>query len=355
MNHHKKILLHLKKTLFYLAILFFFVFGGSFFIYSENNFQISKKAKLIEGALSPHKDTYGGTVGIFTGKACPNAPSRPFAVMLSGDAEARPLSGIADADMVIEIPVIVNDITRYAAFYQCGQPKEIGSIRSARTPFIGLAKGYNAVLVHWGGEKDALEKLQNNIMDNVDAIINPFNAFWRKKGVPMPHDGFTSYENLFLAAKKLNYDFQSPLHTFFTFRKQGILNNSNEIITIGYPGKFSVSYHYVPKLNTYLRFKGGAPEQDYLTKKQIDVKNVLVAWANVYHTYSQYDNVEINGKEGRLRAFIGGNDIQGIWRKEASDKPLLFFDLKGKPIELEPGNIWVEVVGLEQKVDVMKL
>lgn len=348
----------IKKLVFSLIILVLFILGGSLLVHSENNFQILKNAKLIGSVLTPPQNTSPAGKGLLTGKACANASRRPFAVMLAGDPQARPLSGIADADMVVEIPVIVNDITRYAAFYQCGQPREIGSIRSARGPFIGIAKGYDAIFAHWGGEKDALSKLDNNIINNLDALINPFDAFWRKPGIPMPHDGFASYEKLKKSAMQLGYRLEKKDEEFFVFKKNTSTQNipsPHSIISIQYPGKFSASYHYAPELNSYLRSKGGAPEQDSLTKKQIEVKNVLVVWANIYHTYSQYDNVEIDGKEGRLRAFIGGEDIDGAWRKEAFDKPLLFFNSKGSPLELQPGNTWIEVLGLDQKVEVLPL
>src|SRR3989338_11344357 len=49
-----------------------------------------------------------------TAEPCNNALRRPIAVMLSGDTIARPLSGIAEADMVFEMPVITNTISASA-------------------------------------------------------------------------------------------------------------------------------------------------------------------------------------------------------------------------------------------------
>ena len=68
---------------------------------------------------------------LLNGIECENANRRPFAVMLAGDLEAWPLSGIAKADLVIEMPVVTGGITRYLAIYVCNNPTEIGSIRSA--------------------------------------------------------------------------------------------------------------------------------------------------------------------------------------------------------------------------------
>lgn len=350
----------------YLLILFFIIIGSVTLFRSDNSFEILKNSSYLGKVIEIEKKNSSQTTGLFTGEECSGAGNRPFAVMLAGDPEARPLSGISQADMVIEMPVVVNNITRYLAIYQCVSPREIGSVRSARGPFIGLAKGYGVVFAHWGGERDALDTLHRGIIENIDALGNPYAAFWRKKAVPMPHDGFTSYENLFLAAKKLNYDVQSPLRTFFTFKKSSTIpsewqndsnssNNLNKIITIGYPGIFNVSYQYKKERNAYLRFKGGTAEKDALTNDQIYVKNIVVMRAAIYPTYSQYDNVELDGKEGSLITFAGGREIKGIWRKKGFNEPLLFFDLEGKPLEFDRGNIWVQIVGLEQKVDVIKL
>jgi len=295
--------------------------------------------------------------GIFTGIECPGATTRPFAVMMSGDNVTRPLSGFASADMVVEMPVVVNDVTRYLAFYQCSEPEEIGSVRSARGPFIGVAKGYDAILAHWGGEHDALDQLRGGIIDNLDGLISPFNSFWRKNGIPMPHDGFTSYQRLFDASKQLGYRLESVVQdSLFTFKSSSPCPTCPEtVITIGYPGLFAVAYHYKPEINAYLRFKGGTPELDALTKQQIQTKNVLVVRAKIYHTYSQYAQVELDGKQGELQAFIGGKTYSGIWKKDSLASPLLFYDLQEKPLPLEPGTIWVQVVGLDQNVDVTPL
>ncbi len=107
---------------------------------------------------------------LITGLDCPGADVRPVAVMLASDPEARPLSGISQADMVFEMPVDPTGITRFMAVFQCEKPKEIGSIRSARNDFIPLAASLKTIYAHWGGEQGALEKLDNHIIDTLNAL-----------------------------------------------------------------------------------------------------------------------------------------------------------------------------------------
>ncbi len=346
----------MKNLLLSIGVLIFLGVIGLLFFYSERTFQIASTSAVFNELSFGDKKTRASTNGIFTGTPCQNASKRLFAVMLAGDPEARPLSGLSGADMVIEIPVSVDSITRYIAFYQCQMASEIGSVRSARSFFIGLAKGYDAILAHWGGEKDALHDLHSGVIDNLDALPNPSQAFWRKNGVPMPHDGFTSYENLLKASKKLNYHLDLRANDFFTFKENAETpSSSDSIITINYPGKFQTSYHYDPDENIYLRFKGGTKEIDALTGDQIKVKNVVVVKTSIYPTYSQYNEVELDGKEGELEAFIGGRVYKGKWTKEGFEKPLLFFDTNGKPLIFEPGTIWVQIAGKDQAVESIPL
>ena len=51
------------------------------------------------------------SISSITGLACSGADVRPIAVMLASDPEARPLSGISQADMVFEMPVDPTGIT----------------------------------------------------------------------------------------------------------------------------------------------------------------------------------------------------------------------------------------------------
>lgn len=77
---------------------------------------------------------YSAISGIPTTKEL--SERRPIAVMLGNDPVARPLSGLSKAEMVIEMPVLINDITRLMAVYQVNSPSEIGGVRSARHNFI---------------------------------------------------------------------------------------------------------------------------------------------------------------------------------------------------------------------------
>ncbi len=333
----------MKRFLFFIPLL---VIVGFFLFWRGTSFTIFKKNIALNNL-----DIQNPPAGFLSGKPCDNATNRPFGVMLASDPEARPLSGIGQADMVIEMPISVDGITRLMALFQCQEPDDIGSIRSARQPFIGIAKGYDAIFVHWGGEHGALKMLNTEVIDNLDALNDPNQAFYRKKDIPAPHNGFTSFSSLKGTAQKLGYarnlSHELEKNPPLEFKKEDAsmpLASFAPEVTISYRKGFEVAYHYDENTASYIRERAGLAEIDALTKNPIRAKNILILFAKIYPTYSQYVNVEIDGKRGNLKAFISGKEIDGFWEKNSVDAPLEFYSAQGTHLALAPGTTWIEVV-----------
>lgn len=286
-----------------------------------------------------------------TGLVCENAQKRPVAVMMSGDFEARPLSGISQADMVVEMPVVTGGITRYMAIFGCDSPSEIGSIRSARHDYITLAAGFGAVYAHWGGSHFALDKLNNHIIDNINALYLDGTVFYRKPGIAAPHDGFTTLERLDDYAKQVNYASEWNFSGYNFAKKDKSFTNKGRI-TINYSSIFKVEYEYSGETGEYLRFKGGTREMDKSTNTQVFAQNVVVIYAASRQIEGQYNDMDIEG-QGKATVFQNGEEISGNWKKDKGDikSKLLLFDDKGKEIEFIPGKTWIQVVEIGQSVN----
>ncbi len=287
-----------------------------------------------------------------SGFACQNAARRPMAVMLAGDAVARPLSGLSEADLVFNMPVITNSMTRFMAVYLCYSPKEIGSVRSSRDDFIPLARGLDAIFAHWGGSHFALDELAKGVVDNIDALANPYNVYFRKSGIASPHNGFTSGARLYGAADKMGYrlsgNFGGYLHLTDGTKPTA---TTTQTLSIGFPGSFAVKYVYDPASNSYWRWRGGTKEMDRNTRKQVEAKNVAIMIAASRQIEGQYNDVDIEGS-GRARVYRNGEEIIGTWKKDAAKQTskLFFYDKAGQEIKFIAGQIWVEIAQPNQKI-----
>lgn len=288
-----------------------------------------------------------------SGLVCENANRRPFAVMLSADQEARPLSGISQADLVFEMPVVEGGVTRLMAVFVCESPSVIGSVRSARHDFIPLAAGLDAIYAHWGGSHFALDRLKAGIIDNLDALPNPSNVFYRQSGIPMPHNGFTSMPRLVNTAKKLGYRTEGKFSGYQYLLESEVLSQTPtaKILRVDYPGEFRVSYEYIPEKDSYLRYRGGLKEIDKNNRQQVEVKNVVIMRAKSRWLENQYNEVEVEG-EGKTEFYINGEFYKGIWKKDKKNigSKLFFYDEKGQEVKFAPGQIWVEIISPETMV-----
>ncbi len=265
--------------------------------------------------------------------------------MLANDSAARPLSGLSEADMVFEMQVVEDSITRLMAVFVCNNPKEIGSIRSARHDFIPLAMGIDAIYAHWGGSHFAIEKLRSKITDNIDAMVNPYEAFFRKMGISAPHNGFSSIEKLINSAEKLKYRLENNFEGYQHENPKPKTQDPNKKIEINYSYPWDVEWEYNEDKNSYFRFRGGKAEIDKNNNQQVEAKNIVVMYAKSRTLEGQYNDVDVEG-EGEAAIFQNGEKIQGRWKKDKNSlkSKLYFLDESGEEVKFVFGQIWVEII-----------
>lgn len=284
---------------------------------------------------------------LLTGIRCENYAQRPIAVMMASDQEARPLSGLSQADMVFEMPVAPNGITRFMAVFQCEKPEEIGSVRSAREDFIPLAAGIGAILAHWGGEHQALSELDGHIIDNIDAMKYEGTIFYRKKGIKPPHNGFTGWNKLFDISKTLNYDLADKF-SGYPHGQDKISKNLSDIVSIAsvdFIAPYDVQWNYNSDTNTYKRMRNGKYEIDKNLGKEVSVSVIVVMKTQSRFIRDQYIAVATKG-QGDITVYQNGIAISGKWAKDVGslNSKLYFYDDNGQEIKFVPGKIWVEIV-----------
>ncbi|OGN09359.1 MAG: hypothetical protein A3J46_04870 [Candidatus Yanofskybacteria bacterium RIFCSPHIGHO2_02_FULL_41_11] len=291
-----------------------------------------------------------------TGLACENYDKRPIAVMMASDPEARPLSGIGQADLVVEMPVTPNGITRMMAIFQCeepfdsaqGKPADIGSIRSAREDFLPLAASFGALYAHWGGEREALNELNNGILDNIDAMKYEGTVFYRKNSVPRPHNGFTTTELLEDKAEDLGYELNDTFTGFLREEKkpERNLNNIVSAVSVDYENSYRVEWNHNDESNTYKRIRGGEAEIDKNTGKQVETNIVVLMHTTSKVLNKDYITVNTTG-EGEAEFYQNGIKTGGKWKNVAND--FRFYDSSGQEMKFILGKMWMHFVTNNQQ------
>ncbi|HYE81170.1 MAG TPA: DUF3048 domain-containing protein [Clostridia bacterium] len=276
---------------------------------------------------------------------------RPIAVMLDNEYNARPQSGLLDAEVVYEIPVEGN-ITRYMAVYHHNHTDKIGPVRSARPYFIDKSLEYNAVYVHCGGSPQALQDLVTLKVDTLNDLKGS-PCFWRSKDRKMPHNLYTSTKLMreVMESNKFNNK-TAPLYFKFSEEFSNLEGKSTRAISFNYSKNYLVGYEYDEKDKLYYRMINGVRLKDKESGKDIATTNIIVEKTTT-KVLDKVGRLEVNniGKD-RGYYLTGGKLIEIEWSKSSRSAKTIYKDLKGNEILMNKGTTWIQVVPDYVRIDI---
>ncbi|MDD5551771.1 MAG: DUF3048 domain-containing protein [Candidatus Pacebacteria bacterium] len=341
--------MNIKKILFYrfsrkqtqilggFGIILVFI-SFAFFVYFKQGkdfSSIGKETKLVV------EEVREKNISPFSGISCENNKKRAVGVILAQYPETMPLSGISEADIVIEWPVAnAGGVTRLLAIFQCKSPKEVGSIRSVRPYMADIALGFDVVLASWGGSRSAFERIEKIGLDWLNAMVNPSGAFFRKYGRYAPHNGFSTIHKLRLAMRDKKMRRRNRFSGYEFWQRKVKNRKTKQSIKINY--NYTVEYVYDYKTGNYLRSWRGQKAIDANTGKQAYAKNVVLMKTKIGVLSPGVADAKVIGS-GSAKIYKSGKVVDGKWRKRSSSGKLSFYDKNGKDIKFIPGPIWIEI------------
>lgn len=347
------------------AVIALVIAGGAFYFFTQSKKAV-KKIEINNGQSENLPIANEGPVSPISGLPCENWNRRPIAVMQPGDVAARPDAGFSDADIVIEMPVITATITRLMGVYVCGNPDDVGSMRSARHDYVALAKGLDAIFVHWGrSDIEAFkENLNAGVIDNINcngdagksANACPDNPCYRKEetGTMRGVDtGYAKFGKIVQCAKDFGYRMENKF-SGYQHQEEASLDQrpAGGNLRVAFAGPFAAGYEYDKESNSYLRTWGKVKDIDRNNGKRMAPKNIVVAMAASEQIEGQYNNVQIGdpwydtSDSGEAFYYMNGQEKRGSWKKDKSklDSKMFFYDESGQEIKFVPGQIWVEIL-----------
>jgi hypothetical protein len=370
-----------KKQKIIIAVFSIIIVAGGFYFFSKT--KIVKKIEINNDSAQTYEIANTGPVSPISGIACDAWNRRPVAVMQPSDVQARPAAGFSQADMVIEMPAFTGSVTRLMGIYICDIPKEIGAIRSSRHDYIPLAKGLDAIFIHWGGSHFALDLLGQKIIDSFDCMTGSFCERWPVTGKMRLEDtGHITKENVLamIDAKKYRTEgnFAGYVHQADAALDQ---RPAGGHLRVAFKKPYDAEYDYDKSTNSYLRTWGEDIDTDRNNDQRVAPKNIVVMtavseqitteqdylgkglsdpWANVEEIKKtgvesisgRYNNVQIgdpwydSSDSGEAHYYMNGKEYLGSWKKDKSrlDSKLFFYDQSGQEIKFVPGQIWVEIL-----------
>jgi hypothetical protein len=279
------------------------------------------------------------------------AQLRPIGIMYDNHPSARPQAGMIDADVIYEIRV-EGVYTRYFALHQSVLPEDIGSVRSARSYFVLLAKEYDSLFAHIGGSVSALNDIKRLNVGDIEGLKLDSSVFWRKKHKPIPNNMYTSGEALLKLIHSRNFHKDMNVVSW-DFGTNDLLASaetlhSPKIVYKAPSGKDSIGYFvefvYNEERLIYDRFVNGKPHLDEASREQLYAKSILI----------QKAKTKVIDSEGRLQIdlvgegtgyYLAEGKVMPItWKKATEAARTVFYDAQGNPLVMVPGKLWVQVV-----------
>jgi len=329
---------------------------------------------------------------------------RPLAVMIENHADARPQSGLQNADIIYEA-VAEGGITRFMAMFYCNilsaKPGryDVGPVRSARTYFLDLASEYSdyPLYTHVGGANcsapmDPVTGRQAGpCTTNKKALaVEQISSYgWNNKGTWGDLSQFSLPYKVCRREPERTGDERATEHTMYCsttelwniaesrgLTNMTIVNNKpwdksfrswsfnqkdvkSEIqdastISLDFWGKndnYSVLWQYNSSANSYSRTNGGKPHLDFNTGTQLTAKNIVIQYTKEsrsidIHMHNLYEVVG----SGTGMVFRNGTKDDITWSKPTRVARTIYKDKSGKEVNFVPGLIWVEILPINSTV-----
>lgn len=323
---------------------------------------------------------------------------RPLLVMIENHSDARPQSGLTNADIVYEA-VAEGGITRFMGVFYCNavrgasQKYDVGPVRSARTYFLDLASEYSdyPLYAHVGGANCSAATPNGPCTTNKKALaIEQIAQYgWNNKGTwgdlsqfslsykacrrepdrvgetkATEHTMYCSTNELWNVAAsrgltnmtEINHSSWDKSFRSWSFKGEDKAANPASTSTISFDfwgdKAYGVSWKYDSATNRYLRFNGGTLAVDFNYQQQISTKNLIIQFTKESRSIDEHlHNLYAVIGSGDGVYFANGQKTDITWSKTARQGRTVFKDkTTGKEINFVPGQIWIEILPIGNKI-----
>jgi len=310
-------------------------------------------------------------------------PEHPaIVVKMDNSPDARPQTGINEADIVYE--VLVEGITRYALVFHSNLVDPVGPVRSARSSDINLVADLSTPLFSWSGANggvmgEVAAAARKGIL--IDASYDAASpAYYRSNDRQAPHNLYVHLPQLLELKGPENPKDPTPI---FTYRKPVVTvpstTSSSSSSTTSKKKSESTTTTLAPTTTTTTALPGapipgftldfGGVSVDYVWNSAtkgwsrlqvdqthprpksptLDTAGVQVSPQNVIVQFIEYgvspsdsrSPMALTVGSGKVLVFSDGRAVAGTWSRPTADAPTTYTANDGTPIALTPGRTWV--------------
>jgi hypothetical protein len=280
-----------------------------------------------------------------------------LAVQIENHPQARPVTNLGLADMVVEATV-EGDVTRYTGTYLCGKTRVVGPVRSGRYYVVDLWQDMHVLPVMFGAGRDSIVRYQAASVPFVNGISGGWPYFIRTSDRPAPHN---LYANLRLVRRDFRRNDRlaalvrrvGDLRAPFRFDRQVALPRGRPVraVQLRTNGFWSFGWEWDPQHRVWRRNEGGVEHVDAGTGRVLSATSVVVQYVREDVVYGPDDPGGYPRRyhhlvgEGNATLYVRGRAIPLRWsRPTAGSRTRWTYLHGGERMILPPGVVWREIL-----------
>ena len=284
-------------------------------------------------------------------------PRRVIAFKVDNNLNARPQSGLQEADTVMEI-LVEGGMTRFLAFYMDKTSTYVGPIRSARPTDPNLVRPYGGILVVSGATAGLIPAIRDLGVPVLEEVSAP--TMFRIANRKAPHNLYADTELVREYIDTRGFLFNQDVNPLYDFGN----NQSNWVsganrVTIKYSDFTTVIWKM--DNDQYSRFivDGYSPEEEavahnFITRDGysdiLQIPTVVVIQGPLYNDEVTTLPSVLTVGIGPVTIFHDGEYIEGTWRRNDITEPFEFLDNNQEKIQVPPSKQWIHILPLNGEI-----
>ncbi len=286
-------------------------------------------------------------------------PRRVIAFKIDNNINARPQSGLQEADAVHEI-LVEGGMTRFLAFFYDNTSKYLGPIRSARPTDPTVVRPYGGTLVVSGATAGLIPTIRELGVPVLEEQKSP--TMFRISNRNAPHNLYADTELVRARIEERGFYFQQPgpgpLYPFG-------LNQNNWIkgadkVTVKYSEFTTVIWKFDGEkysrfiIDKYSENKEAVAHnfisQDGNYTDILQTETIVVLQGPIYKDQATTLPSVLTVGVGNAYVFNNDKYIQGTWRRGDINESFVLTDSNGNDIQVPPSTQWVHILPNEGEI-----
>ena len=290
-------------------------------------------------------------------------PRRVVAFKIDNNINARPQSGLQEADAVHEI-LVEGGMTRFLAFFYDNTSTYLGPIRSARPTDPTVVRPFGGTLVVSGATAGLIPSIRDLGVPVLEEQSSP--VMFRISSRNAPHNLYADTELVRETIEDRGFYFlqpgPGPMYPFGF--NQNNWNDGADKITITYSEFTTVIWkldggqysRFI--IDKYAKEKEAVAHnfisQDGNYSDILKTETIVVIQGPLYKDKATTLPSVLTVGVGNAYIFNQGKYIEGSWRRGDISEPFVLTDNDGNDIEVPPSSQWVHILPNEGLVSIDK-